>query len=202
MSLRWAEFIIQRQQFSISPMRTRPLCQTLASKRLSRARQIKPHVQNPLIRTTTRTSRCLPSRYRVPHCTHTNSVIKLTDEFLRETIYDNILKIYLAATQRDTRLRFNRDPPPARHRRNQPRRFTTNHNTMTDHTNQKVLEKTVRRCRERNIVVPTFAQLKDPEKIPAAIRSRLGSVALNDINPVNLFRITWKNEPKTTGGGL
>ncbi|HEY2827553.1 MAG TPA: hypothetical protein VGJ04_08140, partial [Pirellulales bacterium] len=69
--------------------------------------------------------------------------------------------------------------------------------TMTDNTNQKILEKTIRRCRERNIVVPTFAQLKDPEKIPPAVRSRLTGVGLNDINPVNLFRITWKNDPKS-----
>jgi cysteine synthase len=72
---------------------------------------------------------------------------------------------------------------------------------MTANSNPKTLEKTARRCRERNIVIPTFAQLKDPEKIPAAIRSRLSGVALNDIDPVNLFRITWKNEPKSKGGG-
>ena len=61
--------------------------------------------------------------------------------------------------------------------------------------NAKVLEKTIRRCRERKIVIPTFAQLKDPATIPAAIQERLGGVGMSEIDPVNLFRITWKNEP-------
>jgi len=65
----------------------------------------------------------------------------------------------------------------------------------------KILEKTIRRCRERNIVIPTFAQLKNPDTVPPAIRARLAGEGLNDINPVNLFRITWKNEPKAKGGG-
>ena len=33
------------------------------------------------------------------------------------------------------------------------------------------------------------------------IRERLKNVGLNDIDPVNLYRITWKNEPKAKGGG-
>jgi cysteine synthase len=68
--------------------------------------------------------------------------------------------------------------------------------------NDAVLEKTAARCRERNIVIPTFAQMKDPAKIPAAIRERLQSVGLWDVDPVNLFRITWKNEPVAKGGGF
>ncbi len=67
--------------------------------------------------------------------------------------------------------------------------------------NQSVLDKTVRLCRERKISIPTFAQLKDPATVPAAIRDRLKNVGLWDIDPVNLFRITWKNEPKPIGGG-
>jgi cysteine synthase A len=65
---------------------------------------------------------------------------------------------------------------------------------------QKVLNKTAKRCAERGIVIPTFSQLKDPSTIPSAIQSKLGKVGINDIDPVNLFRITWKNEPVAKGG--
>jgi len=58
----------------------------------------------------------------------------------------------------------------------------------------KVLKRTAARCRERGIVLPTFAQLRNPEQVPPAIRRRLKGVGLWDVNPVNLFRITWKND--------
>jgi cysteine synthase A len=67
---------------------------------------------------------------------------------------------------------------------------------------EKVLEKTVRRCKERGVVIPTFAQLKDPTTIPAGVKARLAKVGMNEIDPVNLFRITWKNEPVKSGGGF
>ena len=62
---------------------------------------------------------------------------------------------------------------------------------------EKVLEKTIARCQEREILIPTFAQMADPSKIPASVKSKLKGVDLNDINPVNLFRITWKNDTET-----
>ncbi len=68
--------------------------------------------------------------------------------------------------------------------------------------NEQVLEKTVQRCRERNIIIPTFAQQKDPTTIPAKIKERLAKVGLWDVDPLNLFRITWKNEPIERGGGF
>ena len=64
------------------------------------------------------------------------------------------------------------------------------------------LERTVRRARERKIIIPTFAQMKDPSRIPAGIRAQLKDVGLWDVNPLNLFRITWKNEPVARGGGF
>jgi len=64
------------------------------------------------------------------------------------------------------------------------------------------LEKAAQRVRERGIVIPTFAQMKDPSLIPAPMRSKLTGVGLWDVNPLNLFRITWKNEPKARGGGF
>jgi cysteine synthase len=63
--------------------------------------------------------------------------------------------------------------------------------------NEEVIKRTARRCRERGIIIPTFAQMRDPKLIPAAIVDRLSGVGLNDVNPSNLFRITWKNDPKT-----
>ena len=66
--------------------------------------------------------------------------------------------------------------------------------------NERQLKQAVQRCRERNIVIPTFEQQKHPEKIPAEIRNDLKTIGLWDVNPRNLFRITWKNEPVSKGG--
>ena len=68
--------------------------------------------------------------------------------------------------------------------------------------NQAGLDKAIERARERNIIVPTFAQMADPSKIDDAIKSKLADVGLWDINPLNLFRINWHNEPKESGGGF
>ncbi len=65
---------------------------------------------------------------------------------------------------------------------------------------EKVLEKTAQRFRERGIVLPTFAQQANPELVPGKIKDRLREVGLWDLDPVNLFRITWKNEPVAHGG--
>ena len=65
------------------------------------------------------------------------------------------------------------------------------------HRNKGIIAKTAARCRERGISIPTFGQLRNPETIPDAVTSRLGRVALWDINPLNLFRITWKNDMST-----
>lgn len=68
--------------------------------------------------------------------------------------------------------------------------------------NEKQLERTVKRAKERGIIVPTYAQMKDPSKIPAKIVEQLQEVGLWDLHPLNLFRITWKNEPEERGGGF
>jgi cysteine synthase len=67
---------------------------------------------------------------------------------------------------------------------------------------EKQLERTVQRARERNIIVPTFAQMKDPGLIPDAVKAQLRDIGLWDVNSLNLFRITWKNEPTAKGGGF
>ena len=66
--------------------------------------------------------------------------------------------------------------------------------------NEAVIEESLKRCRERGIVIPTFAQLRDPSLIPDDIKARLKNVGLWDVDPVNLFRITWRNEPIEKGG--
>jgi cysteine synthase len=58
------------------------------------------------------------------------------------------------------------------------------------------------RVRQRNIIIPTFAQMKDPTLIPEKIKEKLAGIGLWDLNPLNLFRITWKNEPVAEGGGF
>jgi cysteine synthase A len=63
--------------------------------------------------------------------------------------------------------------------------------------NEEVMKRTARRCRERGIVIPTYAQMRDPKLVPASVAGRLRGVGLNDVNPANLFRITWKNDPQT-----
>jgi cysteine synthase A len=64
------------------------------------------------------------------------------------------------------------------------------------------LASAVERAREKNIIIPTFKQQRDPGLIPDAIISKLKTVGLWDIDPLNLFRITWHNEPIARGGGF
>jgi cysteine synthase len=67
-------------------------------------------------------------------------------------------------------------------------------------TNEKALQNAVNRFKERKIILPTFEQQRNPDLIPEKIKEQLKNVGLWEINPLNLFRITWKNEPKEKGG--
>jgi len=67
---------------------------------------------------------------------------------------------------------------------------------------EDVLARTIKRARERNICLPTIAQQMDPAQVPAAIAARLKDTGLWDLNPANLFRISWKNEAVAHGGGF
>ena len=69
---------------------------------------------------------------------------------------------------------------------------------LTMHEEQ--LKRTVERAKERNIIMPTFAQMRNPELIPGKVKEHLKEIGLWDVHPLNLFRITWKNEPKKQGG--
>ena len=67
-------------------------------------------------------------------------------------------------------------------------------------TNKKALANAVKRFKEKGIILPTFEQQRDPSLVPDKIKHRLRNIGLWEIHPLNLFRITWKNEPKEKGG--
>ena len=72
---------------------------------------------------------------------------------------------------------------------------------MIDLTINKVgLQHNIQKARENNVIIPTFAEMENPELIPEKIKAKLSHTGLWDVDPVNLFRITWKNEAKETGG--
>jgi len=68
-------------------------------------------------------------------------------------------------------------------------------------TNEQVLNNTIERCREKHIIIPTYKQMRNPELIPDKIKDKLKNIGLWDLNSLNLFRISWKNEPTKFGGG-
>ena len=65
---------------------------------------------------------------------------------------------------------------------------------------QEGLRHNIEKARENRVVIPTFAQMEHPETIPEKIQTRLKHVGLWDVDPLNLFRITWKNEARESGG--
>lgn len=66
--------------------------------------------------------------------------------------------------------------------------------------NEAALQHNIDVAKENGIIIPTIAQMRHPETIPEAIQAKLTQVGLWDVNPLNLFRITWKNQPKESGG--
>ncbi len=62
------------------------------------------------------------------------------------------------------------------------------------------LEHNIKKARENNVIIPTFRQMRDPDAIPEKIKEKLSGVGLWDVNPLNLFRISWHNEAKEFGG--
>ena len=74
-------------------------------------------------------------------------------------------------------------------------------NKLIDLTiNEEQLKKTAEIAKERKILIPTFAQMKDPKKVPEKVKEKLKETGLWDVNPINLFRISWKNQPVKNGG--
>ena len=64
------------------------------------------------------------------------------------------------------------------------------------------LANTIKRCQDRHVIIPTFKQMRNPDLIPEKIQAKLRDIGLWDLNPLNLFRISWKNEPVEFGGGF
>ena len=72
------------------------------------------------------------------------------------------------------------------------------HNWNWQIENETYLKNTIKRCREKKIILPTFKQLKDPSTIPQKIQKQLETIGINELHPLNLFRINWRND-KATG---
>ena len=62
---------------------------------------------------------------------------------------------------------------------------------------EEALRRAVDLARRRGMLIPTFAQLADPGRIPAAVQERLRGIGMQEAHPLNLFRIGWKNDPRT-----
>lgn len=63
--------------------------------------------------------------------------------------------------------------------------------------NQQYLDNTIKRCKEKKIILPTFNQLKHPHTIPDEIKIKLEKIGMQELHPLNLFRIHWANDPAT-----
>lgn len=66
--------------------------------------------------------------------------------------------------------------------------------------NEVQLAHAIERAREKNIIIPTLRQMANPSEIPEKIKTKLADVGLWDVNSLNLFRITWHNQPQESGG--
>jgi len=73
---------------------------------------------------------------------------------------------------------------------------------LIDLTIQKErLERNIHKARENSVIIPNFKQMRDPQRyVPDKIKEKLKGVGLWDLSPLNLFRITWKNERVESGG--
>jgi len=63
--------------------------------------------------------------------------------------------------------------------------------------NEENLKSTIQRCKNNKILLPTFEQLKHPHTIPQEIKSKLKKIGMQELNPLNLFRINWQNDSST-----
>jgi cysteine synthase len=59
---------------------------------------------------------------------------------------------------------------------------------------RQVLKRSIARCRERGVVLPTFAELANPSLIPNRIQQELASIGPDEAHPLNLFRVHWYND--------
>jgi cysteine synthase len=69
----------------------------------------------------------------------------------------------------------------------------------TDIVDCDVHTRTVARCRATRTVLPTFAELADPARVPAAQRAALAAIDPDAPDPANLFRVHWYNDAARRG---
>jgi len=72
-----------------------------------------------------------------------------------------------------------------------------NHSWNWDINNVDYLDRTIRRCQDKNIILPTFEQQLNPHTIPKDVLDELSGIDLHALHPLNLFRINWCNDPQT-----
>jgi cysteine synthase len=69
----------------------------------------------------------------------------------------------------------------------------------TEVVDRRVYERAVRHLRKARVVLPTFAELADPRKIPAAVSDQLAQTDADSAHPANLFRVHWYNDAARRG---
>ena len=65
---------------------------------------------------------------------------------------------------------------------------------------EQYLSDAIENAKQYNILLPTFRMLDDPSLIPEKVKEELKNVDMREVNPLNLFRISWFNEPVQKGG--
>ncbi len=68
-----------------------------------------------------------------------------------------------------------------------------------DIVDRGVRDRAVDRCRSLGVTLPTFAQLADPDLIPADVQQRLAGIDPDAPHPLNLFRAHWYNDGSRAG---
>ena len=66
--------------------------------------------------------------------------------------------------------------------------------------NREGLAHNIQKAKENNIIIPTIAQMQNPDLIPEKIKAKLSKTGLWAVDPVNLFRISWHTEAKEQDG--
>ena len=64
-----------------------------------------------------------------------------------------------------------------------------------------VRDRAVARCRELGVVIPTLAQQTDPSTVDRIITDALVDLDMQAPDPLNLFRISWRNDRESGGFG-
>jgi len=69
----------------------------------------------------------------------------------------------------------------------------------TEVVDRGVYDRAIRHLRKARVVLPTFAQLADPRKIPPAVARELAPVDADAAHAGNLFRVHWYNDAARRG---